>query len=133
MNTQTYQILINSSYDELPKEAQNYVNRLATRASKNPFVSKILEGYNDIAIKTDDIECLLSGAFIDSDTNRRAGCSWYLKTEIFLFLLSTLTGVTIPKLLKKNFCLLLQSLVIASYFVGEGYVNEPPYDWDYEE
>ena len=132
MNTQTYRILINSSYDELPQEAKHYVNRLATKASKNPFVSKILEGYNDIAIKTDDIECLLNGVFIDSDLNRRAGCSWYLKTEIFLFVLSTLTGVTIPKLLKKNFCLLLQSLVIASYFVWS-YVNEYIFDWDYEE
>ena len=133
MNTQTYRILINSSYDELPQEANHYVNRLVTKASKNPFVSKILEGWNDIAIKTDDIECLLSGAFIDSDLNRRSGCSWYLKTEIFLFVLSTLTGVTIPKLLKKNFCLLLQSLVIASYFAKEGYVHESLFNRDYEE
>lgn len=132
MNTQTYRILIDLSYDELPKEAKHYVNRLATRASKKPFVSKILKELHDIAIKADDIECLLSGAFIDSDTNKRAGCSWYLKTEIFLFVLSTLTGVTIPKLLKKNFCLLLQSLVIASYFVWS-YVNEYIFDWDYEE
>lgn len=132
MDTQTYRILIDSSYDELSNEAKHYVNRLVTRASKKPFVSKILKGWNDIAIETDDIECLLSGAFIDSDLNRRSECSWYLKTEIFLFVLSTLTGVTIPKLLKKNFCLLLQSLVIASYFAKEGYINESSYYWDYE-
>jgi hypothetical protein len=40
--------------------------------------------------------------------------------------------VTIPKLLKKNYCLFLQSLVIASYLAKEGYVNESPFDWDYE-
>ena len=131
MNTQTYQILINSSYDELPKEAQNYVNRLVTRASKNSFVSKILKEYNDIAIKTDDID-VFCGTFIDVDQSRKVGCFWYLKIKIFPFVFSLLTGVTIPKLLKKNYCLFLQSLVIASHFVGEVYVNEPPYDWDYE-
>ena len=132
MKSLTYGVLINSSYAELPKEAKHYVDRLVLKTSKKPFASKILEEWNDIAIKTDDIECLLSGAFIDSDLNRRSGCSWYLKTEIFLFVLSTLTGVTIPKLLKKNFCLLLQSLVIASYFAKEGYVNKSSLNWDYE-
>ena len=132
MNTQTYRILINSSYEELPKEAKQYVNRLVTRASKKPFASKILKGFYDSAIEAGDIDVLLSSAFIDADLFREGGCFWYLKTRIFLFLYSLLTGVVIPRILKENYCLLLQSLVIASYFVEEGYVNEPPYDWDYE-
>lgn len=132
MDTQIYQILIDSSYDELPSEAKHYVNHLVNKASKNPFVSTVLKGCNDIAIKTDDIECLLSGAFIDADQNRKVRCFWYLKIKIFLFVFSLLTGVAIPNLLKKNYCLFLQSLVIASYLVEDGCVNEPPYDWDYE-
>ena len=132
MRSLTYRVLINLSYDELPREAKHYVNRLVNKASKNTFVSEILEGVCDSAIKTDDIEYLLSSAFIDSDLNRKAGCFWYLKTKILLVVFSLLTGVAIPQLLKKNYCLFLQSLVIASYFVEEGYVNEPPYYWDYE-
>lgn len=132
MNTQTYRILINSSYDELPKEAQNYVNRLVTRASKNPFVSTVLKGFYNGAFEVGDIDVLLSSAFIDADLFREVGCFWYLKTRIFLFLSSLLTGVAIPKLLKQNYCLFLQSLVVASYFTKEGYVNESPYYWDYE-
>ena len=132
MNTQTYRILINSSYDELPEEAQHYVNRLATKASKNPFVSTVLEGFYNGAIEAGDIDVLLSGAFIDADLFREGGCFWYLKTRIFLFLCSLLTGVVIPRPLKENYCLFLQSLVIASYFVEESYINESPYYWDYE-
>ena len=132
MNTQTYRILIDLSYDELPSEAKHYVNRLVNRASKKPFVSTVLKGFYDGAIETDDIECLLSGAFIDADLFREVGCFWYLKTRIFLFLSSLLTGVAIPKLLKQNYCLFLQSLVVASYLAKEGYVNETPYYWDYE-
>jgi hypothetical protein len=134
MDTQIYQILIDSSYDELPSEAKHYVDRLVNKASKKPFVSIVLKGFYDSAIKADDndIECLLSGAFIDADQNRKVRCFWYLKTKIFLFIYSLLTGVVIPNLLKKNYCLFLQSLVIASYLAKEGYVNESPYDWDYE-
>ncbi len=132
MNTQTYQILIDLSYNELPSEAKHYVNRLASKASKKPFVSKLLKEIHDGAIKADDIDVLLSGAFIDADSFREIGCFriflfWYLKT---LYLL--LTGVAIPKLLKENYSLFLQSLVIASYFAEEGYVNKSPYYWDYE-
>jgi hypothetical protein len=134
MDTQTYRILIDSSYDELPREAEHYVNRLVTKASRKPFVSIVLKGFYDSSIKADDndIECLLSSAFIDADQNRKVGCFWYLKTKIFLFIYSLLTGVAIPNLLKKNYCLFLQSLVIASYLVEEGYVNKSPFDWDYE-
>ena len=128
----TYQILIDLSYDKLPKEAKHYVNRLVNKASKKPFVSTVLKGFYNSAIESGDIDVLLSGAFIDADQNREVGCFWYLKTKIFLFLFSLLTGVAIPKLLKKNFCLFLQSLVIASYFVEEDYVNKSPYYWDYE-
>ena len=132
MDTQTYQILINSSYDELPREAKYYVNRLITKASKKPFVSKILKGFYDSAIKICDIEHLLSGVFIEAVLNKRAGCFWYLKAKILLVVFSLLTGASIPKLLRKNFCLFIQSLIIASYLAEEGYVNEPPYYWDYE-
>ena len=132
MDAQIYQILINSSYDELPKEAKQYVNRLVTKVSKKPFVLSILKGFHGSAIKSNDVDVLLSGAFIDSDPFKRAGCFWYLKIKIFLFVFSLLTGVTIPKLLKENFCLFLRSVVIVSYLVKEGYVNESPYYWDYE-
>lgn len=132
MNTQTYRILIDSSYDELPKEAKHYVNRLVTKVSKKPFVLSILKGFHNSAIKSNDVNVLLSGAFIDSDPFKRAGCFWYLKIKIFLFLFSLLTGAVIPEILKENFCLFLRSLVIASYFVEEGYVNESSYCWDYE-
>ena len=131
MNTQTYRILIDLSYDELPREAKHYVNRLV-KVSKKPFVLSILKGFHSSAIKSNNVDVLLSGAFIDSDPFEKAGCFWYLKIKIFLFIYSLLTGVTIPKLLKENFCLFLQSLVIASYLAKEGYVNESPYDWDYE-
>lgn len=129
----TYRILINLSYDELPNEAKHYVNRLVTKVSKKPFVLSILKGFHNSAIKSNDVNVLLSGAFIDSDPFKRAGCFWYLKIKIFLFLFSLLTGVTIPKVLRQNYCLFLQSLVIASYFVEEGYVNESLFNWDYEE
>ena len=132
MNTQTYRILIDLSYDELPSEAKHYVNRLVNKASKKPFVSTVLKGVHESAIKSDDIDALLISAFIDADQNRKVGCFWYLKTKIILFAFSLLTGVAIPNLLKKNYCLFLQSLVIASYLAKEGYVNESPYDWDYE-
>ena len=132
MNTQTYRILIDSSYDELPKEAKHYVNRLVTKVSKKPFVLSILKGFHNSAIKSNNVNVLLSGAFIDSDPFKRAGCFWYLKIKIFLFLFSLLTGVAIPKVLKQNYCLFLQSLVIASYFVWS-YVNESLFNWDYEE
>ena len=127
-----YRILINLSYDELPNEAKHYVNRLATKVSKKPFVLSMLKGFHNSAIKSNDVNVLLSGAFIDSDPFKRAGCFWYLKIKIFLFLFSLLTGVAIPKVLKQNYCLFLQSLVIASYFVWS-YVNESLFNWDYEE
>jgi hypothetical protein len=92
----------------------------------------VLKGFNDVAIKTDDIECLLIGAIAEFDLNRRIGRFLYLKIKIFMFVFSLLTGATIPKLLKKDYCLFLQSLVIASYLAKEGYINEPPYYWDYE-
>lgn len=128
----TYRILINLSYDELPNEAKHYVNRLVTKVSKKPFVLSMLKGFHNSAIKSNDVNVLLSGAFIDSDPFKRAGCFWYLKIKIFLFLFSLLTGVAIPKVLKQNYCLFLQSLVIASYFVWS-YVNESLFNWDYEE
>ena len=134
MNTQTYRILIDSSYDELPREAKHYVNRLVNRASKKPFVSTVLKGFYNGAIEAGDIDVLLSSAFIDADPFpfREIGCFWYLKTRIFLFLSSLLTGVVVPRLLKENYGLFIQSLIIASYLAEEGYVNEPPFDWDYE-
>ena len=133
MNTQTYQILIDLSYNELPKEAQNYVNLLVTRASKNPFVSTVLKGFYNDAFEAGDIDVLLSSAFIDADLFREVGCFWYLKTRIFLFLSSLLTSAVVPRLLKENYGLFIQSLIIVSYLAEEGYVNEPPFDWDYEE
>jgi hypothetical protein len=127
MKSLTYRVLINLSYAELPNEAKQYVDRLVLKASKNPFTSKLLEGVYESVIKADDndIECLLSGAFINADSNRKVGCFWYLKIKIFQFIFSILTGVAIPKLLKENYCLFLQSLVIASYLIEEGYVILP--------
>jgi hypothetical protein len=128
MKSLTYRVLINLSYAELPTEAKQYVDRLVLETSKEPFASKILEGVYENVIKADDndIECLLlSGAFIDADSNRKVGCFWRFKTAIFQFIFSILTGVAIPNLFKKNYCLFLQSLVIASYLVKEGYVILP--------
>jgi hypothetical protein len=127
MKNLTYRVLINLSYAELPTEAKQYVDRLVLKTSKNPFTSKLLEGVYESVIKADDndIECLLSSAFIDADSNRKVGCFWYLKIKIFQFIFSILTGVAIPNLFKKNYCLFLQSLVIASYLVEEGYVILP--------
>jgi hypothetical protein len=127
MKNLTYRVLINLSYAELPNEAKQYVDRLVLKTSKNPFTSKLLEGVYESVIKADDndIECLLSGAFINADSNRKVGCFWYLKIKIFQFIFSILTGVAIPKLLKENYCLFLQSLVIASYLIEEGYVILP--------
>jgi hypothetical protein len=136
MKSLTYRVLINLSYAELPTEAKQYVDRLVknTKTLKKPFASKILEGVYESVIKADgnDIECLLSSAFIDADSNRKVGCFWRFKTAIFQFIFSILTGVAIPKLLKENYCLFLQSLVIASYLIEEGYVILPLIDWDYE-
>ena len=132
MKRLTYRVLINLSYAELPNEAKQYVDRLVKQ--KKPFASKILEGVYENVIKADDndIECLLSGAFIDADSDRKVGCFWRFKTAIFQFIFSILTGVAIPNLFKKNYCLFLQSLVIASYLAEEGYVILPLIDWDYE-
>ena len=118
MKSLTYRVLINLSYAELPTEAKQYVDRLVLKTSKNPFTSKLLEGVYESVIKADDndIECLLSSAFIDADSNRKVGCFWYLKIKIFQFIFSILTGVAIPKLLKENYCLFLHSLVIASSY-----------------
>jgi hypothetical protein len=116
MKRLTYRVLINLSYAELPNEAKQYVDRLVKQ--KKPFASKILEGVYENVIKADDndIECLLSGAFIDADSDRKVGCFWRFKTAIFQFIFSILTGVAIPNLFKKNYCLFLQSLVIASSY-----------------
>jgi hypothetical protein len=116
MKRLTYRVLINLSYAELPNEAKQYVDRLVKQ--KKPFASKILEGVYENVIKADDndIECLLSGAFIDADSDRKVGCFWRFKTAIFQFIFSILTGVAIPNLFKKNYCLFLQSLVIASNY-----------------
>jgi hypothetical protein len=116
MKRLTYRVLINLSYAELPNEAKQYVDRLVEQ--KKPFASKILEGVYENVIKADDndIECLLSGAFIDADSDRKVGCFWRFKTAIFQFIFSILTGVAIPNLFKKNYCLFLQSLVIASSY-----------------
>jgi hypothetical protein len=118
MKNLTYRVLINLSYAELPTEAKQYVDCLVLKTSKNPFTSKLLEGVYESVIKADDndIECLLSGAFINADSNRKVGCFWYLKIKIFQFIFSILTGVAIPKLLKENYCLFLHSLVIASSY-----------------
>jgi hypothetical protein len=136
MKRLTYRVLINLSYAKLPTEAKQYVDRLVknTKTSTKPFASKILEGVYESVIKADDndIECLLSGAFIDADSDRKVGCFWRFKTAIFQFIFSILTGVAIPNLFKKNYCLFLQSLVIASYLAEEGYVILPLIDWDYE-
>ena len=131
MNTRNLlsRILIDLSYDNLPNEAKHYVNRLVNKASKKPFVLKILKGFHDSVIKTDDIECL----FIDADQGRKVGCLWYLKTNIFLLVFSLLTGVVIPGLLRENYCLFLQSVFIASsYSVKSDTDKTSPYDWDYE-
>jgi len=109
-------LLVDLSYDELPTEAKQYVDRLVFKTSKKPFASKILKGLHDTVIKSDDIDVLLSSAFIDADSDREVGCFWHFKVAIFQFIFSTLTGVAIPKLLKKNYCLFLQSLVIASSY-----------------
>lgn len=98
----TYRILINLSYDKLPSEAKHYVNRLVTKTSKKPFVLSILKGFHNSAIKSNDVNVLLSGAFIDSDPFERAGCFWYLKITIFLFLFSMLTGIAIPSFSNKT-------------------------------
>jgi hypothetical protein len=116
-------LLVDLSYDELPTEAKQYIKHLIK--TKKPFVSTVLKNFHDIAIKTDDIDVLLSSAFIDADSDRKVGCFWRFKTAIFRFIFSILTGVAIPNLLKKNYCLFLQSLVIASYLVKEGYVILP--------
>ena len=127
MKNLTYRVLINLSYAELPTEAKQYVDRLVLKTSKNPFASKLLEGVYESVIKADDndIECLLSSAFIDADSDRKVGCFWRFKAAIFQFIFSILTGVAIPNLFKENYCLFLQSLVIASYLVEEGYVILP--------
>jgi hypothetical protein len=112
-------LLVDLSYDELPTEARRYIKHLIK--TKKPFVSTILKDFHDIAIKTDDIDVLLSGAFIDADSDRKVGCFWRFKIAIFQFIFSILTGVAIPRLLKENYCLFLQSLVIASsYSVKSG-------------
>jgi len=81
MKSLTYRVLINLSYAKLPTEAKQYVDRLVLKTSKNPFVSKLLEGVYESVIKADDndIECLLSSAFIDADSNRKVGCFGVLK------------------------------------------------------
>jgi hypothetical protein len=130
MKSLTYRVLINLSYAELPTEAKQYADRLVLKTKP----SKILEGVYESVIKADDndIECLLSSAFIDADSDRKVGCFWRFKTAIFRFIFSILTGVAIPNLIKKNYCLFLQSLVIASYLAEEGCVILPLIDWDYE-
>ena len=132
MRSPTYRILINSSYNKLPKKAKHYVNRLVNKASKKPFVSTVLKGFYNDAFEAGDIDVLLSSTFTDADLFREVGCFWYLKTRIFLFLSSLLTSAVVPRLLKENYGLFIQSLIIASYLAEEGYVNEPPFDWDYE-
>jgi hypothetical protein len=109
-------LLVDLSYDELPTKAKQYVDRLVFKTSKKPFASKILKGLHDTAIKSDDIDVLLSSAFIDADSDREVRCFWRFKVAIFQFIFSILTGVAIPKLLKENYCLFLQSLVIASSY-----------------
>ena len=92
----------------------------------------MLKGFYNDAFEAGDIDVLLSSTFTDADLFREVGCFWYLKTRIFLFLSSLLTSAVVPRLLKENYGLFIQSLIIASYLAEEGYVNEPPFDWDYK-
>ena len=71
----------------------------------------MLKGFYNGAIEADDIDVLLSSAFIDADPFREIGCFWYLKTRIFLFLSSLLTGAVVPRLLKENYGLLYSLLL----------------------
>ncbi|MFM8342286.1 MAG: hypothetical protein ACKN9F_08715 [Methylomonas sp.] len=120
MKTQTYRILIDLSYDDLSSEAKQYINCLINKAKKSFIKSTILKQFHDTAIKEDDIETLLTGAFIDADQDKKVGCLWHFKTSIDLFIFSFLTGVAIPKRLRKNYSLLFQCVFIAScYFVED--------------
>lgn len=71
----------------------------------------MLKGFYNGAIEADDIDVLLSSAFIDADPFREVGCFWYLKTRIFLFLSSLLTSAVVPRLLKENYGLLYSLLL----------------------
>ena len=131
MKTQTYRMLIDLSYDNLPNEAKQYINCLVNKAKKSFIRSTILKQFHDTAIEKDDIETILTTAFIDADYDRKVGCSWHFKTSIDKFIISVLTGVAIPRCLNKNYGLFLQSVVIASCYFVEGDADKSnPSDWD---
>ena len=74
MKPQTYRILIDLSYDNLPSEAKQYINCLVNKAKKSFIRSTILKQFHDTAIEKDDIETILTTAFIDADYDRKVGC-----------------------------------------------------------
>lgn len=115
-------MLVRKQYDSLPIEAKQYVNDLVNEAKQNPK-SKYLEIFYKAAIKDNVMDTFVQLKYNDANSAKK---DWilFVAFKFWLFVVTFLTGVSIPKQLKKNANLFMLSIAIASNFVVEGDYKE---------
>jgi hypothetical protein len=115
-------ILVRKQYDSLPIEAKQYVDALVLEAKQNPK-SKYLEIFYKNSTRDNVIDTFLELKYNNANDTKIDWIS-FVAFKIWLFAGRFLTGVFIPKQLKKNANLFMLSITIASSFVVEGNYKE---------
>jgi hypothetical protein len=113
---------VRKQYDRLPIEAKQYVDALVLENPK----SKYLEQFYKAAIKDNVMDTYVQLKYNDANNANDVKKDWisFVAFKIWLFAGRFLTGVSIPKQLKKNPNLFMLSITIASNFVVEGDYKE---------
>jgi hypothetical protein len=111
---------VQDKFFNLPDEAKKYVNDLVNEARQNPK-STVLKNFYDKTIKNGKMDLLLSN--IQNPIKKR---NWLdqLKFNIAASMFLIVTGISIPKCLRKNHNLFMLSVAIASNFLVEGSSDE---------
>lgn len=113
---------VRKQYDSLPTEAKQYVDALVLEAKQNSK-SKYLEQFYKDAIKDNVMDTFVQLKYNDANGTKKDWIS-FVAFKAWLFIVTFLTGVSIPKQLKRNPNLFMISLSIASNFVVEGDYKE---------
>lgn len=115
-------ILVREQYDRLSVEVKQYVDALVLEAKQNPK-SKYLEHFYRDAIKSNVMNTFVQLKYNDANDTKK---DWilFVTFKAWLFVVTFLTGVSIPKQLKKDANLFMLSIAIASNFVVEGDYKE---------
>lgn len=115
-------ILVREQYDRLSVEVKQYVDALVLEAKQNPKL-KYLEHFYKAAIKDNVMDTFVQLKYNDANDTKK---DWilFVTFKAWLFVVTFLTGVSIPKQLKKDANLFMLSVAIASNFVVEGDYKE---------